>query len=108
MDVLKMIKNLEDNLFQKYGNPLETYKQTQDDVHMTYYVGRLMEELGHKWIRPENIKGEHEDRAHYSENALHDAFLAGRLIERANREEMIKNLMGDVKHELINYLERNY
>lgn len=99
-DILKIIKDLEDRLFTQYGNPLANYKQTQNDVHDTYYVGRLMEEQGHKWIRPAQIKGEHEDRAYYSEKALHDAFLAGRLLSRADNKKMRAALISEMRAEL--------
>ena len=105
MDVLKVIKDLEERLFAKYGNPLEKYKRTQDDIHMTYYVGRLMEELNHTYVMPKNIQGDHEDRAYYSEKAIHDAFLAGRLLERVEREKMRNQLREEVKEELISYLK---
>ena len=95
-----MIDNIRRNLFEKYGNPLATYKQTQDDVHMTYYVGRLMEELGHAYVMPDDIRCEHIDRVYYSEKAIHDAFLAGRLIERKDRAEMKKELIEELKHDL--------
>jgi hypothetical protein len=105
MDILKTIKELRERLFAKYGNPLEKYKETQDDVHMTYYVGTLMEELGHKWVSPSRISGEKVDRAHYSEKALHDAFLAGRLIERVDRAQMRKQVKEEIKAELADALE---
>jgi hypothetical protein len=99
-DILKILDNLRDNLWNRYGNPFASYKQTQDDVHMTYYVGRLMEELGHKWISPSRIKGDREDRAYFSEKALHDAFLAGRLIERKANSDMRKNIIAELRGEL--------
>jgi hypothetical protein len=105
MDVLKIIKDLEDRLFAEHGNVLAKYKETQDDVHMTYYVGKLMEENGHKYVMPERISGEHEDRVYYSEKALHAAFLAGRLIERTEREKMRGNILMGLKREIIEYIE---
>lgn len=104
-DVLKIIDNLTNNLWAKFGNPLAKYKQTQNDVHMTYYVGRLMEELGHKWIRPSQIKGDHENRAYYSESALHDAFLAGQLIARAENKETRSAILSELKAEISNFIE---
>lgn len=99
-DVLEVINNLTNRLWAKFGNPLANYKQTQNDIHMTYYVGKLMEEQGHKWIRPSQINGEHEDRAYYSEAALHDAFLAGQLIAKANNEEMRRVIIDELRSEL--------
>lgn len=100
MDILSIIETLTNNLFDKYGNPLKSYKKTQADVHMTYYVGKLMKELGHGWIGSNRISGEKENSAYYSESALHDAFLAGRLLERESREELRKEILEEIKHEL--------
>lgn len=99
-DILKIIDNLTNNLWAKFGNPLAKYKKTQDDVNMTYYVGKLMEEQGHKWIRPSQIKGDHEDRAYFSELALHDAFLAGQLLAKADNKEMRKVIIADLRAEI--------
>ena len=99
-DILKILNDLRDNLWNRFGNPLAKYKQTQNDIHMSYYVGRLMEELGHKWISPSAIKGDHEDRAYYSEKALHDAFLAGQLIARKNNLDMRKSIIAELRAEL--------
>ena len=103
-DVLKMVQELSDRLFANYGDPLTDYKKTQHDIHMTYYVGRLMEERGHKWI---SLVQNGESRAHYSENALHDAFLAGQLLARQDTRELRKQIVADLKaelHEAINNL----
>ena len=100
MDILQIIRTLRDKLWFKYGNPLANYKKTQDDIHMTYYVGRLMEEQGHEYVMPDRIKGEHEDRVYYSERALHDAFLAGQLLARADRKTLKAELILDLKHQL--------
>ncbi len=64
---------------------------------MTYYVGRLMEARGHKWIF---LVQNGEKRAHYSENALHDAFLAGQLLARQDTRELRKQIVADLKAEL--------
>lgn len=104
-DVLKIIDNLTNNLWAKFGNPFAKYKKTQNDVHMSYYVGRLMEELGHKWIQPSQIKGDHENRAYYSESALHDAFLAGQLIARTENKEMRDSILSELKAEISNFIE---
>ena len=104
-DIREAIDNLRDRLWNKFGNPLSSYKETQDDVNMTYYVGRLMKELGHKYVMSERISGEKENRAHYSDSALHDAFLAGRLIERKSKNELRRSLREEIKQELMNALE---
>lgn len=100
MDILQIIKNLRDKLWFKYGNPLANYKKTQDDVHMTYYVGKLMEEQGHGYVMPAAIKCEHEDCVYYSERALHDAFLAGQLLARADRKMLKAELILELKAQL--------
>jgi hypothetical protein len=107
MDILKVIDDLRNNLWARYGNPLAKYKKTQDDIHMTYYVGRLMEELGHKHILPIAIKGDHEDRAYYSERALHDAFLAGQLLAKADHAALRKSILESVKEDMVYWIE-NY
>lgn len=107
MDILKVIDDLRNRLWAKYGNPLAKYKKTQDDVHMTYYVGHLMDELGHKHISPKSITGDHEDRAYYSERALHDAFLAGQLLSKADHVAMRKSILESVKSDMAYWIE-NY
>lgn len=99
-DVLKMIKELEDRLFASYGDPIDNYKQTQHDVHMTYYVGRLMEERGHEYITPKD-----KNCVYYSEKALHEAFLAGQLLGAVNRKEMRKNIIEELKAEMLDAIE---
>jgi len=99
-DILQILDNLRNNLWAKFGNPLAKYKKTQDDIHMTYYVGKLMEEQGHKYIAPRQIKGEHENRAYYSEAALHDAFLAGQLLAKADNKEMRKAIISELRAEM--------
>jgi hypothetical protein len=104
-DILTILNNLTERLWTEFGNPLANYKKTQNDVHMTYYVGRLMEELGHKWVRPANIRGEHEDRAYYSKRALHDAFLAGQLLAKADNVKMRAALVSELRAELVYAVE---
>jgi len=99
-DILQTIKNLTDNLWARYGNPLASYKKTQNDVHMTYYVGRLMEEQGHEYVMPNRIKGEHEDCVYYSEKALHAAFLAGQLLDKADNAKMRAAIISEMREEL--------
>ena len=105
MDILKVIDNLRNNLWARYGNPLAKYKKNQGDIHMTYYVGRLMEELGHKDISPKAIRGEHEDRCYYSERALHDAFLAGQLLAKCDHAAMRKSILESVKEDMVYWIK---
>jgi hypothetical protein len=98
-DVLKMIKELEDSLFASHGDPLANYKKTQHDVHMTYYVGKLMEERGHEYITPKD-----KDCVYYSEKAIHEAFLAGQLLAKWDARELRKKIVSELKanmHEAI-------
>ena len=94
-DILKIIDELTDRLFAKYGNPLATYKKTHHDIHMTYYVGKLMEERGHEHIFPED-----KDSAYYSETALQDAFLAGQLLAKKDTRELRKIIVEELEAEL--------
>ena len=96
-EVLKMVQELSDRLFASYGNPLANYKKNQHDIHMTYYVGRLMEERGHKWI---SLVQNGESCAHYSEKALHDAFLAGQLLAKQDTRELRKKIVAELKAEM--------
>jgi hypothetical protein len=100
MDILNIIHDLKNRLYKQYGNPLSSYLKTQDDVHMTYYVGKLMEEVGHQYIMPSSIAGPKEDSVYWSEKALHDAFLAGRLVERVERKRMRQQIMEEMKEEM--------
>ena len=68
-DVLKMVNELRDRLFASYGNPLATYKKTQHDIHMSYYVGKLMEEQGHDVLFYENTDGGHAAAADHKQSA---------------------------------------
>lgn len=104
-DILTILNNLTDRLWKQFGNPLANYKKTQDDIHMTHYVGRLMEELGHKWISPKSIKGDHVDRAYFSELALHDAFLAGQLLAKGDRAKMRSEIIREMRSELMYAVE---
>ena len=96
-DLLKMVQEFRDRLFASYGDPLADYKETQHDIHMTYYVGRLMEERGHKWIF---LVQNGEKCAHYPEKALHDAFLAGQLLARQDTRELRKKIVAELKEEM--------
>ena len=59
-----------------------------------------MEEQGHECVMPAAIKCEHEDRVYYSERALHDAFLAGQLLARADMKKLKAELILELKHQL--------
>jgi hypothetical protein len=96
-DVLKMINELEDRLFASYGDPLATYKKTQHDIHMTYYVGKLMEVRGHKDVL---LKVDGKDTTYYSEKALQEAFLAGQRTGAVDRKKMREDIIEEVKAEM--------
>jgi hypothetical protein len=108
-DVLTMYKNIEDQMFAKYGDPIAKVKGNRaldtERIHFTYYVSRLMEERGHDWVGPRNITCEHVDRAYYSELALFDAFEAGMLIARGDAAKMREQIRQEVKAELMSALE---
>ena len=108
-DVLKMCKDIEDQMFAKYGDPIAKVKSNRDLDHerirFTYYVSRLMQERGHEWVRPAQISGKHEDCAYYSEKALQEAFEAGMLIARGEAAKMREQIRREVKEELMNALE---
>lgn len=105
-DVLQILNDLTDRLWAKYGNPLATYSKRQEDIHMTYYVGRLMKELGHKFVMPARISGpKRAARVYYSEAALHDAFLAGQVLALHSNEQMRQTIRREVKAELAAALE---
>ena len=108
-DVLKMCKDIEDQMFAKYGDPIAKVKSNHaldhERIRFTYYVSRLMQERGHEWVRPELIKGEHEDCAYYSEKALQEAFEAGMLIARGDAAKMREQIRLELKQELMSALE---
>jgi len=108
-DVLKMCKDIEDQMFAKYGDPISKVKGNRDldneRIRFTYYISRLMQERGHKWICPAQISGEHEDRAYYSEKALQEAFEAGMLIARGDAAKMREQIRLELKQDLMSALE---
>jgi hypothetical protein len=107
-DILKICNDLETQMFNKYGDPIVNGRKSQDEserVRFTYYVSKLMEVRGHKWVRPAQISGEHEDRAYYSEKALFEAFEAGMLIAKSDAAKMREQIRLEVKQELMSALE---
>lgn len=107
-DVLKLCKDIKDRMFAEYGDPISKVKSNRDldseRIRFTYYLSRLMEERGHKWIRPNQISGEHEDRAYYSERALQEAFEAGMLIAKTDRAKIYASLKEEIKDHLMEEL----
>ena len=108
-DILTICKNIEEQMFAEYGDPISKVKNNREldteRIRFTYYVGKLMEERGHKWIRPGQISGDHLDCAYYSEKALQEAFEAGMLIAKANVAKMREQIRREVKEELMSSLE---
>lgn len=82
-DVLDVIKKLKEDLWKKYGNPITGYPYTQEEVHLTYYVSRLLDETGH---------GCSVDYK-YTEKAAHAAFIAGYRIGRRKAVEMANEIV---------------
>lgn len=105
MNILQITESLSNRLLEKYGNPLDNYKRSQDDIHMTYYVSSLMEVLGHDWVDSKQIRGKCEDRVYYSERALQDAFLAGQLLARADNKKIRANLISEMREQLHHAIE---
>lgn len=108
-NVLEICKNIENEMFAKYGDPIAKVKGNRDldseRIRFTYYVSRLMQERGHKWIRPAQISGEHEERAYYSEKALQEAFEAGMLLAKADAAKMREQIRREVKAEIMAEIE---
>lgn len=108
-DVLIMCKNIEDQMFNQYGDPIAKVKGNRsldsERIRFTYYVSRLMQERGHGYVRPNQISGEHEDHVYYSEKALQEAFEAGMLIAKGDAAKMREQIRREVKEELMGALE---
>lgn len=108
-DILTICKNIEDQMFNQYGDPIAKVKGNRaldhERIRFTYYVSRLMQERGHEWVRPSQISGEHEDCAYYSEKALQEAFEAGMLIAKGDAAKMREQIRCEVKEELMSALE---
>lgn len=108
MDILKICKEIETQMFAKYGDPISKVKGRELDserIRFTYYVSRLMQERGHKWILPAQISGNHEEVAYYSEKALQEAFEAGMLIAKEDAAKMREQIRREVKEELMEQLQ---
>lgn len=107
-DILKICQDIEDQMFAAYGDPIAKVKGRELDsyrIRFTYYVSRLMQERGHKYVRPAQISGEHEDRVYYSEKALQEAFEAGMLIAKEDAAKMREQIRREVKEELMEQLQ---
>lgn len=89
VDVLKIIQNLRDRLWSKYGDVL-VREYTQDEIHMTYYAGELLRRHGFEWF-----KADGQDGACYTEKAMHAAFIAGQRVGKQDAEEMAKEIVQD-------------
>lgn len=108
MDILKICEEIETQMFARYGDPIAKVKGRELDserIRFTYYVSRLMKERGHKWIRPAQISGNHEEAAYYSEKALQEAFEAGMLIAKEDAAKMREQIRREVKEELMEQLQ---
>jgi hypothetical protein len=98
--VLEYIDDVEKYLWATYGNPLTDYKKTEDDIRTGVYLAKLMKEQGHESSAPEGKEG-----LHYSEKALLDAFLAGRLLAKIDNARMRKAILSTLKDELHDAIE---
>lgn len=108
-DILKICEEISTQMFAKYGDPIAKVKGNREldseRIRFTYYVSRLMKERGHKWIRPSQINGEHEERAYYSEKALQEAFEAGMLLAKSDAAKIREQIRREVKEELMEQLQ---
>lgn len=107
-DTLKIIQEIENSMWAKYGDPIAKIKNRELDserIRFTYYLSRLMAERGHQWISPSRINGAHEDRAYYSEKALQEAFEAGMLLSKADSAKMREELRREIKQEIMAKIE---
>jgi hypothetical protein len=73
-DVLKVIADLKARLWAEFGDVLKS-PNTQDETHMTYYLGDLLQRNGHPHSR-------HVGGTYYTEAATQAAFIAGMRIGR--------------------------
>jgi hypothetical protein len=97
MDVLKIIEDLKERLWEKYGNVLKN-ELSQDDIHMTYYAGDILEKNGYQY---KVFDGE----TYYTENAMQAAFIAGLRVGRKDIDE-VANVVNERLANAIAYLER--
>lgn len=106
-DILTTINKLSDSLWAQHGDVLAKNSELHDRIRMTYYVGRLMKERGHKTISPERINGADKlDCTYYSEKALQEAFEAGRHINRISASQMRREILAELKEEMIYSIEQ--
>ena len=105
-DVLKIIENLRNSLWSKYGDVLARV-YTQEEIHLTYYSSDILKKHDHNhiFIRGGKIEGDIGGNVtFYSEDAMHAAFIAGRRIglqegadnSKLGREELIDRLIGEL------------
>ena len=105
-DILNTINNLRDSLWAQHGDVLAKNSELHDRVRMTYYVGRLMQERGHKPVLTGHINATDKlDCAYYSEKALQEAFEAGRHIHRISASQMRRDILAELKQEMIYSIE---
>ena len=95
-DVFKIIENLKVNLMKKYGNVL-LKEYSQDEVHMTYYAGDILERQGHKYVVSDGV-------TMYTEKAMQDAFVAGLRVGKRDAQGIADNIVEGRMAEAINRL----
>lgn len=98
-DVLKMIENLRQRLWDRYGDVLRK-EYSQDEIHMTYYAGEILRRHGHEWFKSPGQEG-----ACYTEKAMHAAFMAGLRVGKRDAEEMAENIASERMVRAIRALE---
>lgn len=87
MDLLKVIADLKDRLWKEHGNVL-VQPFTQDEKHLTYYLGDLLERNGFKH---ETIEG----RVFYTEKAAQQAFIAGLRLGAREADAIAETIVRD-------------
>lgn len=86
-DVLKMINDLKTRLWDEFGDVLRK-ENTQEEVHLTYYLSDLLERNGMK----HQVK---DGETFYTEKATQQAFIAGRRIGLKEAQTIADRIIED-------------
>jgi hypothetical protein len=93
-DILDVIRKLKADLWQRYGNVLKK-SYTQNEIHMTYYVSKVLEESGYE------LNSDYR----YTEAATNAAFIAGLRIGQMDAKEQANAIVADRLEDAINVLK---
>ena len=97
MDVLETIRRLKDRLWAEYGDVLQR-DNTQDEKHMTYYIGDLLERRGFEWFKSDHGTA-------YTEAAMQAAFIAGLRIGQREAKQIADRIVDDRVSRAISILQ---